>query len=167
MRSVGRKIMAMVNPPKTSSVSFGRTNNEPDDGRHDHQPSAKATLTGEDLRTTVGQHAEQEDHDRLFADVRGPKDQARKEENQIPVAAIADPAEREREGTVVARDSDEGEEAHDQECSGLVDSDNGEQTPATMLIEPLSTIPPMPGGREKLKWRKPGCQLLLPCRCTG
>ena len=23
-----RKIMAMVNPPKTSSVSFGRTNNE-------------------------------------------------------------------------------------------------------------------------------------------
>ena len=52
-----RKIMAMVNPPKTSKVSFGRMNNEPTTARHDQQPSAKATFAGEDLRTTVGQHA--------------------------------------------------------------------------------------------------------------
>ena len=101
-----RKIMAMVNPPKTSSVSFGRMNNEANSS-HDHQPRTKATLTGENLRTSVGQHAKQEEHYRLFADVRGPKDQAWEEEDQVSVAPIADPAEREREGPVVARDSDE------------------------------------------------------------
>ena len=57
MPRVGRKIIAMANPPKTSSISFGRTNTEPAQDPRIKSQGRKAALTGQDLRTTVGQHA--------------------------------------------------------------------------------------------------------------
>ena len=81
---------------------------------------------GENPGAPVGGQTHQEGHHGFLAHIRGPKDEGRKEEEQVPVAATTRPAERGGEGEVEEDDADEGEPAEDQEGTELVDPDNGE-----------------------------------------
>src|ERR1700722_387049 len=112
------------------------------------QPITAAAL-GEDPGTSVGGDAEQEGHERFLADIRGPKDQSGKEEEQISVPMTARPTEREGKGAVKVNDADEGKEAENQEASGLVDSDNGEDHPGDNAHRPVGDDSSEMGRRER------------------
>ena len=90
---------------------------------------------GEDPGAPVGGQTHQEGHHGFLAHIRGPKDEGRKEEDRVPVAATTRPAERSGEGEVKEDDADEGEPAEDQEGTEVVDPDDRRQELIVALVD--------------------------------
>ena len=119
----GRKIIAIVNAPRASNIWFGRMNAPPAE-RGENEQVATAAMS-QDASAPVGSEAEQEDHDRFLAHIRGPEHKARKEEQQVPIPATSHTAECKGEGAVEVDEAYESEPAEDQEGPRLVDSGDG------------------------------------------